>query len=253
LLRFLRQVGRSLGPQPLSIVHIGSGNGREIPLVVESLGAARIASYALIDISASLLHSARSVALAHLPKRIVRSFVHDASVPGIKSLAEGLRKRSASRTLFLMIGNGGILANETVLELLLAAMRPSDFLVITLETYSRRREREILGQYRIPSILRLFAQPLRFLGFKTPSARDFEFSYDRVRGLIEVYLRQPRRRGTTGASSLQLPDRMRVFASLRLSPERFRSYLVGRGAHVLKYARFNRERCCAALVRASTR
>jgi len=251
LREFMQLVSAELKSNPFNILHIGSGNGIEIPIIIDTLGIQRIGYYALIDIGSELLEMAKSYGNKQCKSLKYLSFVHDMTQPGISEIAKNLKRNGASINLFLLIGNGAILSNNQVLTYVKETMNPEDRLLITLEIYSTDREKKILEQYRLPSIINLFAQQLSLIGINDHTPEQFEFVYDKGKSMIEIYFFAKEWIKEHPNENLKievtLPDKIKVFSSLRPTPNKLKEILTKKGFHIELFHFFEAEQCCGIL------
>ena len=225
-----------------NVVHVGPGTGLEARVVIGALGCKRICAYGIVDISPELLDQARAALGTEYQPLRVRAFHHDVSQSGMSAFTSLLRETGAASNLVVLAANGGILADPASLPLIIGAMHPGDRLLVTLEIYETEREADILDQYRLPSILDLFRRGLYHFGIPDPADEEFQFSFDNKRELVEVFFVPKAAR-----TMLDLPDRIRVFATYRPTPERLRRVLESHGLDVLLFEQFEDQHCCGVL------
>lgn len=253
LRKFMQLVSKNLTNGPFNIIHVGPGNGIEIPIIVSTLGIRRISNYALIDISPECVKTAEGYGKENFNVLRFLSFIDDITTPGISKIAKIIRKSGARRNLILLIANGAILSNSACLTYIRKSMMPQDRLVITLELYSGDRENQILEQYKLPSIINLFTQTLSLIGIHDPAPKQFEFVYDKKRSMIEVYFHAKEWLKLHAAENItfdvSLPDRIKVFSSLRPTPLDFRKFLAAEGFKIQLFHFFKKERCCGVVLR----
>lgn len=225
-----------------NVVHLGPGTGREVATVVDALGPANIRQYGVVDISANLLGMAGAVVAGRLGPDRARQFRHDLSGPGLAAITRTLRHDGASFNVLMLAGNGGILSELTCLVRIGEAMAAEDRLVLTLEYYQPEREQAILDQFRLPPILNLFGRSLAPLGIRDPRPEEFDLLYNPEAALLEVYFVPGPSRHVP-----HMPDRLRVFASFRPTPEKLRTTLESCNLRVLSLDTFAEEHCCGAV------
>jgi len=62
---------------PINVLHLGVGNGDEIPYIIDAIGLSNIKIYAIVDINKSMLKLAKSFALKKYPKLYIKSYFRD--------------------------------------------------------------------------------------------------------------------------------------------------------------------------------
>lgn len=242
LAHLMSQVVPRLPQRTVNVLHLGPGTGREVAIVVDAVGPANIRQYGVVDISVDLLGLAGAVVADRLGPERMRRFEHDLNRRGLARLTQTLRNERASCNLLVLAGNGGILSDLSCLGWIEEAMEGEDRLLVILEFYEPARERDILDQFRIPTILNLFGRCLAPLGVCDPQPTEFEVVYSPETALLEIYfIPAPSRR------ALQISDRLRLFASFRPTPERLRATLESFQFQVLCFETFSEERCCGAI------
>lgn len=246
---FMKYVNPNLPKKPFNILHIGPGNGVEIPTIVNAIGIEQISHYALIDISAGLMRKADSTLKKCGVLRSTR-FLKDVSKPGMSEISNEVRRVGGKNNLILLLANGAILSNSPLLSYIRNCMKPKDVLVITLEVYSKKREKRILEQYKLPSIVRLFSNSLFRLGIKPVALDEFDFAYNKSMSVMETFFSMEKwaKRHPVKAKALQqLPNLLRVFASLKPTVGALKKKLTEAGFYVdhLKY--FTNEKCCGVV------
>lgn len=234
-----------------NIVHVGPGNGREIPVVVGTLGRRAISSYGLVDISPELLRIAQGHAAESVQGIDLRGFVLDVTVDTLRPVLAQLRARSPGPALIIIAGNGAILSDEQVLPLVRGAMGPNDKCVLTLELFDQSRQNAILDQYRLPSISALFVQPLSLLGLESNTEGYLEVEYNQTEARVEAYFNCARwsddHKRVTKRVTGELPNRFRVFASLRPTEDELRRRLSDAGFTVERLDVVSYAHCCGVL------
>lgn len=208
-----------------NVLHLGPGNGCEIGRVISALGERRIREYALVDISPELLYLAKSRAMSEFPNYAFRTHVCDVTTDDICSIVTELRANNLP-TLILLVGNGAILSNKSVLPRIKNALYPGDRLLVTVESYEPARRDEILSQYKLPDVIKLISMPLHIFGITKDATNEnfYKFDYQELHSLIEVKFLL--RAWLNGHKELQeqfegFKDEVVVFTSWRPTKEAF--------------------------------
>lgn len=235
-----------------NILHIGSGNGKEIPDIVSSSGVQWIRNYALLDVSPELLQIAATFGRKNFPTLNILTNVFDVTDKNIRPIADDLKNDGASRNLICIVANGAILSNSFVLKSIRHAMERDDILIITLETYDEIRKEEIFDQYKLASVVNLLMQPLSLIGIEGDDVKNyFIYSYNDEQSLIEVsftfkdWISQHQDKKDSFTS---FPDVFRIFASLRPPKGKLQEILEREGFQC-EIKDIDREHCCGAICR----
>ncbi len=239
-----------------NILHLGSGEGREISPIVDILRTQRIGSYALVDISPELLRLAESFGREKYKDINFTSHALDITIAegDISPVASALKRGVAHKNLIFLVGNGAIIANGSVFDNVKNSMGHEDRFVLTIETYLESREEEILSQFKIPSIIKLLAEPLSLIGIYEDSPQDFmEFKYNRDQSLVEVYFsfelwvkKYPEKQTSLFQN---FPNTFKIFASFRPMREKLEQLLTSKGFIIEKNETFDNEKCCGVMCR----
>ncbi len=249
--KFMQLVCEKLKNESFNILHIGSGNGIEIPTIMEILGVQQIAHYALVDISPELLKMAESYGNKHFESLRFLSFIHDITKPNISRIAETLRQNGASRNLILLIANGAILSNSSCLNYIRKSMTSEDRLLITLEVYIANREKQILEQYKLPSITTLFTRSLSLIGINDLTPDDLEFIYNKEKSMVEVYFLAKQWLELHAHENITfdvpLPEKIKIFSSFRPDSNKLKKFLLSKGFKIEFFHYFERESCCGVV------
>ena len=146
-----------------NVYHIGSGNGKEIPEIINTLSPEKIEKYILIDISPELLHAAENICRKKYEKINFSSEICDI-IDNDLSAARIKHSPKDEKNLFLLVANGAILSNPSVLTNIRKSMKADDLLVITLSLVFE--EEEMKKELQIDSVVNLLVEPLRLLNIK---------------------------------------------------------------------------------------
>jgi len=251
LKRFLELASVNLEKKPFNILHIAPGNGIEVPIIINTLGINRIGHCALIDISQEMLKITNSYVKKRFRNLDFLSFVCDVTKPDISNTIKNLRRNDICRNIILLIANGAILSNSQVLSYIRKAMTSEDRLFVTLEVYSASREKKIIEQYKLPSIIELFAKSLALIGIHDVSSEQFEFLYNKKHSMIEVYFLAKKwlelHSNVELNLEIPLPERIKIFSSFRPTPSKLREFLINNRFKVIIFHFFKKEQCCGCL------
>lgn len=233
-----------------NILHVGPGEGREIPVVVEEIGIERIKSYALIDISPELVEIAAAFGRKTFENIKFFTYVRDITENDISAITEDLRKKYAPQNLVLLVGNGAIISNSGAFNTITSSSKPQDRVIITVEAFEHQRREQILDQYKLPSIIKLLSQPLALIGIHDLQDTFFKPEYNDRDSLVEIYflLRDWKAQYPERMSAFNnFPDRIKVFASLRPKPEmaQWKALLEQKGVRVEDCEIMVDEHCCS--------
>lgn len=233
---------------PWNVYHIGPGNGREIPDVVNSLSVALIKKYILLDISPELLHAAEQVGRTNCVSTKFFSEICDIVANDI----EDIRKKHSEltdRNLFLLVANGAILSNPSALPNIRRSMNKDDTLLVTVAV--QENDDILFKELQMESIFNLLVEPLRILGIDDMLPAHLAYEYNRGTFMLEVYFKFNEWIATAPTMAGEFngfPERIKIFGTLRPTLEGLKNLLEKNGficadsdIHL-----FKDERCLAA-------
>ena len=132
-------------------------------------------------------------------------------------------------------------------------MKPDDKLIITLETYSANREVQILEQYKLPSILKLFNRSLSLIGIHNSNYDEFEFIYNKKNSTVEVYFLANKWISSPTYKNINLdfplPNKIKIFSTFRPTQTKLKSLLDLKGFKIEIFHYFKRDMCCGVVCR----
>jgi len=247
LRKFLRFVKLNIGNESYNIFHIGPGNGKEISDVVNTLTPELILNYVLLDISPELLNSAENVGRAKCPGIRFMTEICDIIESEIGEIKERHSKAN-EKNLFLLVANGAILSNPSVLPNIKRSMGKDDRLIITLSTNDD--EQKIIDELKIDSVFNILVEPLKTLGINNVQLEQLDYEYSKEESVITVWFDFKKWIATNPDKNKKyenIPERIKIFTTLRPKVEDFKKLLDSNG---FKYEEsdlisFQEERCVA--------
>lgn len=188
LKRSLPQLAKFLPIGPVDVIHLGVGNGSEIPLVLDLLRTQAIANYRLVDISKSMLHFALVRAKLHSSNTPFQAMTTDISCAHFERCLTSSRPRDNSLPrIVVLVNNGGILSDPTLLDRIGRVLKKQDRMIISLELYSANREARILRSYEVASVKRLLQNSLARFSIRS-KLTDYAAHYDPARQCVCISL-----------------------------------------------------------------
>lgn len=135
---------------PLNIIHIGIGNGIEIPIIFNHFDLKK-SYYFGVDISYQLILKTMENQKSFLEKMkkaffIVSDVEKENSLTKICNYA---RKEGYSRNFLIFSGEGTLLSNFSVFKFIAKSLGERDFVLISLEGYNKSKEKEMLSVYNL--------------------------------------------------------------------------------------------------------
>lgn len=161
-----------------NIFHIGSGGGKEIKSVLNSIPHNLIDKYYVLDISSNMLDRAKKTLKEDYSFKFGVNYSYFIEVDMLgNDVDEKIRtKLSNSSNIFLLVSNGYLLSNDIVLSNIKNLMSENDILVITVE--NSKSDFDQISSYKTESVIKLFEISLKLIGIKNISQNYFEFKCD---------------------------------------------------------------------------
>ena len=214
---------------PWNIFHIGPGNGKEIPDVVNTLSPELIRNYVLLDISPELLNSAENIGRTKCPGV---KFITEICDIIESNVGEVKKKHSLKneKNLFLLVANGAILSNPSVLSNIKKSMGKEDRLVITLSTNDDKNT--IMEELRIDSVFNLLVEPLKILDINNVQLEQLNYKYEENESMINVWFdfkKWQTENPDANKGHENFPDLIKIFTTLRPKVEDFKKLLNSNG------------------------
>ncbi|MDR2581161.1 MAG: hypothetical protein LBC85_09245 [Fibromonadaceae bacterium] len=198
-----------------NVLHIGVGSGIEIENVVAGIGVAKkkISKYAIVDVSFHIIERVKEkVKQLKGSNKIMNTVFSDKNIDFIYSDPVDVTKISLSNVkyydvfsdntfnandikdkplIIILVANGYLLSQESLLKNIFKFMRPGDYLLITTEINNsvvdgKKNEEnldKIINPYKSQSGLKLFNISLNLLGIDTVNADYYDFDFpENVKG-----------------------------------------------------------------------
>lgn len=157
---------RKIKTSGANVIHLGPGNGIEIPALAEALDFGKI-KYFAVDISKRMLQNTWRYQQSALEKMSGVHFVlSDIEAPGnLEKISEFARKKGNKHNLWLVTGQGVLCSNKSFLNSLACTLKQDDRVFITVEGDDSSRREEILSTYDMFQVESLLKIGLKYAGF----------------------------------------------------------------------------------------
>jgi ubiquinone/menaquinone biosynthesis C-methylase UbiE len=183
----LPQVRKRLNGEDYNLIHVGPGNGIEIPSFLGSIGLNGKARYCGIDVSRDMLELAIESNRDTLNQKNSVWYQSDVESKGnLERIAKGIRRKYSERSLILLTDEGTLLSNKSIFKELYRALGKGDYALITIEGDNPEKRGEILQTYSLPQTLKILSVGLRKAGYDY-NRGSFSFSFNERRSRVEVY------------------------------------------------------------------
>ncbi|MCX6742074.1 MAG: L-histidine N(alpha)-methyltransferase [Candidatus Pacearchaeota archaeon] len=187
LQRSISEIAKLIGAEPINLIHIGPGEGIEIPVLFERIKPTNKAVYTGVDISKEMLVNTARLQSAQLKGVKPLWYQTDIETEGnLELVAEETRKQGAKRNLVCLLGQGVISSNEKSWENISQCLKSGDFFYLTIEGDDIARRDEICASYDLPFVRGLISIGLRRAGYDTRKG-SFKTSFNPKKSRAEVH------------------------------------------------------------------
>lgn len=178
-----------LRKQPINLVHLGPGDGIEIPILFDRFKPNCNGKYAGVDISEQMIYNTARLNDPHFSGANPLWYLTDIETKGnLESVCEDIKKKGVNRNLILLTNQGVLFSNPETLQNVYASMRERDYLFITIEGDDPKRRDEILTTYDLREVRDLLSEGLKRAGYISEDG-NFRATFNEVESRVEVYFK----------------------------------------------------------------
>ena len=112
LKKSIASISKILSSKKFNVIHLGVGNGIEIPFLVNAFKIKNIATYSIIDVNKTMLDISEAKIRKQYPKLKVKRFCRDIETYGIKKICQETKRGGADINLIVLIANGVLFSND---------------------------------------------------------------------------------------------------------------------------------------------
>lgn len=190
LIHALSRIGLT---HPTNIIHLGIGNGIEIPVLVRTFDFSTH-RYVGVDISLKMIDNTWRYHSAELKQMCSSYFVlSDIENEGnLEKICDNAKKSGHRRNLLLIMGQGVLLSNPEFFRYVSGCLQKEDYVLITLEGDDKSRRKEILRTYNLKPTHDLLKVGLARAGILEGTFLPAQFNEDLHR--VELYFRDQKSR-----------------------------------------------------------
>jgi|GEM_PF-1667104 len=183
----LKKAKQTVGSKSTNIIHLGVGDGIEIPELFRYFKPVDGAIYAGVDISKRMIENTLALRADELLGADASWYLTDIETEGnLKSVCYDVRNRGENGNLVLLNNQGVLLSNPKTLQNIYAAMQKQDRLFITVEGDDREKRTEICASYDLPDCRALLSLGLKRAGID-PKDGAFRTVFNEEKSRAEVY------------------------------------------------------------------
>lgn len=185
----LPDIKKDIGEQPVNLVHLGPGDGIEIPILFETFMLKDSGIYAGVDISEQMIYNTVSLNNSYFTNVNQLWYIADIEAESnLELICKDVKKNGTDRNLILLTNQGVLLSNPKTLENLYDSMQEQDYLFITIEGDDKDKRGEICSTYDLPEVRSLLSVGLQRAGYKPDKGR-FRTIFNKEKSRVEVYFK----------------------------------------------------------------
>lgn len=191
LKRSLSDIRQLTKDHSTNLVHLGPGDGIEIPYIFETFKPGKNRRYAGVDISRQMLINTATLNEYHFsqisPPLWYLTDIETSE--NLKQVCNDVKNKGSDRNLILLIGQGVLTSNPETLENIFQSMESKDYLYITIEGDAPDKRKELCETYDLPAIKNLLSIGLKRAGY-SPEKGTFKTTFNEDKSRIETYFKR---------------------------------------------------------------
>ncbi len=182
----IKNLSKKFINKKINIIHLWVWNGVETPIIIDSFQAENIVNYSIVDLNPTMLEITKNKIHQNYPQIKIKKFNTDIETYWIKQICEDTKKDWAEVNIILLVANWVLFSNEEFVKEIFNSMDHSDFFFVTLELYQNWKDQEIIEPYMIPSVLDLFGNGVKMIGYE-PKYNEFSAEIDKNSNRLKMY------------------------------------------------------------------
>jgi len=182
----IKKLAIQFNGKKINIIHLGVGNGVEIPIIIDAFSEKNIVNYSIVDVNPATLAITEKRIAEKFPNQKVRKFLQDIETYGINNICEETKEDGAEINIIFLIANGVLFSNDKLVTEIYRSLNEGDYFFLTLELYQNGKDKEIIKSYLIPSVLDLLANGIKLIGYD-PNYKEFTAEINKDENLLKVY------------------------------------------------------------------
>jgi len=185
----LTDIEHIIGTQSINLVHLGPGDGVEIPFLFDKFKPNGSGRYAGVDISEQMIYNTARLNEPYFLGINPLWYLTDIeNKRNLELVCEDVKNKGVDRNLLIVSNEGTLLSNDLVFVYLRNSMGKKDFLFLTLEGNDLNKRAEICSTYELPETRGLLAVGLKRAGYKVEEG-IFRTCFNEIKSRVEVYFK----------------------------------------------------------------
>lgn len=190
LKRSLSDIKELTKDQLINLVHLGPGDGIEIPYLFGTFKPGKNSRYAGIDISEQMINNTAALNGSHFSQiNPPLWYLTDIETSeNLKLVCNDVKNKGSDINMILLIGQGVLTSNPWTLENIFQSMKSKDYLYITIEGDAPDKRKELCETYNLPAIRNLLSIGLERAGY-SPEKGTFKTTFNEEKSRVEAYFK----------------------------------------------------------------
>lgn len=185
----LPEIKKIIGDQPINLVHLGPGDGIEIPYLFEIFKPNK-GKYVGVDISKQMIKNTFNLNKSYFSNINPLWYLTDIETGGnLELICKDIKNKGADRSLFLLTNQRVLFSNPKTSKNLYHSMQNKDYLFITIEGDDLNKRKEICKTYNLPGVRNLLSVGLRRAGYNPKKGKFKEATFNEEKSQVEVYFK----------------------------------------------------------------
>ncbi|MCX6707007.1 MAG: L-histidine N(alpha)-methyltransferase [Candidatus Woesearchaeota archaeon] len=229
----LDNVKEIIEEDPINIVHLGPGDGIEVPLLFDRLNLCGNGKYVGADISGKMIINTFRLNKPYFSNDNSLWYLTDIEIEGnLELICRDIKNKGANRNLILLTNQGVLLSNPRILEFMQKSMDNQDYLFITVEGDCPPKRDEICATYDLAEVRELLSVGLQRAGYDPKKGR-FRTVLNEQESRAEVYFKPE----MVQSGSMHNKPEILCLTSYKPQTDEFRQRLENAGLHI-KFMKF---------------
>lgn len=170
-----------------NLIHLGTGDGIEIPFFFKIFDPNKKSLYSGIDISKKMIYSAIKSCNKILSKDNSFFYLSDIEKEGnLKLICKDIKTKGADKNIIIGTNEGTLFSNPKIFKIIKDSMNHDDYFFFSLESDCKKKRKEILSTYNLNVCKNLLSVGLKKAGIN-PKKGNFKTIFNERKSSVEVY------------------------------------------------------------------
>lgn len=185
----LSEIKKIIENKPINLVHLGPGDGVEIPYLFETFKPNGNGRYAGVDISKQMIQNTFQLNKSYFSNiKPLWYLTNIETKENLELICKDVKNEGTERNLILLTNQGVLFSNSETLENVFDSMQKQDYLFITIEGDDANKRDEICATYNLPEVKDLLSIGLKRAEYN-PNKGKFKTIFNEEKSRVEVYFK----------------------------------------------------------------